>query len=97
MTEMNQQPCPLCATPSPFDFSDFMNRKRFSCPGCGSFVITVRAEKRLADSPPKWREQLKIMVANVPEDNILEIRLHPVNSRKEGIGYQVFDTEQIPR
>lgn len=93
---MEQQACPLCDAQAVFEQFDFGNRKRLLCDSCGKFIITVGAEKRLAESVSSWREGLKEKIAATPDGNILEIRLSPVHNRQEGVGYPVLDMEYIP-
>lgn len=88
--------CPICATKAAFEGADFGRRKRFDCPECGGFVITIGAEAKLLEAPQSWRDKLKAMIAAAPAGKVLEIRLSPVHNRQEGTGYQALDTEYIP-
>lgn len=94
---MGHQHCPLCSDLADYEWFDHNNRKRFLCGQCGRFIVTVRAERWLLESPAQWREALRAKVKKAPEGKILEIRLSPVHSRQPGVAHPALESEYIPR
>lgn len=76
MTESSH--CPLCGGLAQFEWRDNRHRKLFDCPTCGRFKLTTAAERRLAQAPRDWREQLSLLSQQSTEHRILLItRSHP--------------------
>jgi hypothetical protein len=69
--------CPLCRSGAVFYFVDYEERKYFKCPHCGKFLVTQRAEARLADVPASWREQFSERAKKAEEGYVLDISVPP--------------------
>ena len=83
MKQTIAQNCPLCESDAVFYFVDFDERKYFKCPKCTKFMITRRAESRLAEAPDGWREKLSKLPKQAAEGYVLDIYVaSPVSSEE---------------
>ncbi|HZY17514.1 MAG TPA: hypothetical protein VFE82_03485 [Ramlibacter sp.] len=71
------QNCPLCGAGAVFYFVDYEERKYFKCPHCGKFLVTRRAEPKLAEAPAGWRERFSELAKNPEEGYVLDISVLP--------------------
>lgn len=96
MHPIQQQDCPLCLTPAEYQSIDHDERKYFRCNNCVAFVISRRAEKRLAESIPQWRAQLSEQAKKSDGDRVLHITV-PTVQKQEGVGYPALQGEMVSR
>ena len=96
MRQIHNQGCPLCSCAAEFQFADYENRKHFRCTNCTEFVISVRAEERLADSIPQWRSQYSEMAKKSNEEKILVITI-PSVQKQEGVANPAIQGEFVLR
>jgi hypothetical protein len=83
MKEIHNQDCPLCSGSAEFQFVDYENRKHFRCKSCIEFVISVRAEERLADSVQQWRHQYAETAKKSNKEEIFVITIPSVVKQKD--------------
>lgn len=93
MKAIHAHKCPLCETPAQFQFQDYENKKHFRCSTCKEYVVSVRAEIRLASSPQQWRQGLSKLAQTAPEEKILVITMPPVHRQ----GNEAIHHEYLPR
>lgn len=83
MRPIQQQDCPLCLAPAEYQLIDYDERKYFRCKNCVEFVISRPAEKRLAESIPRWRTQFSEQAKKSDDERILHITIPPVQKQEE--------------
>lgn len=96
MKEIHNQDCPLCSGPAEFQFVDYVNRKHFRCKSCIEFVISVRAEEKLADSARQWRHQYAEAAKKSNEEEILVITI-PSVVKEKGVTNPAIQVEFVLR
>ncbi len=96
MRPIQQQDCPLCSTPAEYQFIDHDECKFFRCKNCVAFVISRRAEKRLAISPRQWRAQFSEQAKNSDCNVVLHITV-PTVQKQDGVGYPALQGEMVDR
>jgi len=75
MKETTNQDCPLCSSPATYYLVDYDKCKYFSCPECGLFQISLRAENVLLQAPQQWRDGYAKKAQQAPDDHALVIRV----------------------
>jgi len=70
---MPKQNCPLCNMPAEFIPDDFGRRKKFVCPKCKRFVISLKTEKNLSDLSAGQKNDFSIKSSRCPSDHVLFI------------------------
>lgn len=96
MRQIHKQECPLCSGTAEFQFVDYENRKHFHCNNCTEFVISIRAEERLANSIPQWRSQYSEMAKKSNDEKILVITI-PSVQKQEGVANPAIQGEAVLR
>jgi hypothetical protein len=91
------QNCPLCGVGAVFYFVDYEERKYFKCPHCGKFLVTRRAESRLAEVPASWREQLSEQAKKAEEGYVLDISVPPAATDGSGRTTEELTSEYLPK
>jgi predicted RNA-binding Zn-ribbon protein involved in translation (DUF1610 family) len=91
------QACPLCGERAVFYFVDYEERKYFKCSHCGKFLITRRAESRLAAAPGNWREQLSGRAKKAAEGYVLDISVGPAATDGAGRTTEELTSEYLPK
>jgi hypothetical protein len=92
---MPNQDCPLCGIPAAFSEQP-LGRKRFNCPNCNEFNVTVRAEKRLKESIQTWKDQLSEQAKATPDGQILLIFV-PDQHQPEALNKNVLSAKYQSR
>ena len=97
MKPTNSQNCPLCGVGAVFYFVDYEERKYFKCPNCGKFLVTRRAESRLAEVPANWREQLSERAKRAQDGYVLDISVSSAAPGGSGRGSEELTSEYLPK
>lgn len=94
MQKTHEQNCPLCNSPSEFEFCDHKNRKHFFCNTCTEFQISLDAERFLAASDPERRSSLSETAKRSNGTDILVItKTSP--QQQEGVAYEPLKAEFV--
>lgn len=91
------QNCPLCGISAVFYFVDYEERKYFKCSHCGKFLITRRAESKLAEALASWREQLSERAKDAQEGYVLDISISPAATDGSGRTTEELTSEYLPK
>lgn len=83
----HKQKCPLCDTPSEYQYADRNKRKHFFCPYCTEYQITDIAEKKLKTAPQEWRMNCSAKAKSIGPEMVLLIFV-PAVQRIEGFLYE---------
>jgi len=94
--KIHNQDCPLCSGSAEFQFIDYENRKHFRCKNCIEFVMSVRAEGRLANSIQQWRHQYSEMAKKSNQEKIFVITI-PSIVKQDGVANAEIQGEFILR
>ena len=75
MEEFDDQACPLCGAMAKYRFADYKNRKRYWCPTCVEFQISMRAESRLSTLIRGWRARYSQQAKKANSKRVLVITI----------------------
>ena len=84
MKEIVSLNCPLCGHAAEYRGADYGRRKTFTCPNCTYFQISEQAERKVAEAPQQWRDDLSNKAKSSPEDQILVIVVPSKPSKSDG-------------
>lgn len=96
MRPIHQQDCPLCSAPAEYQLISQDERKHFRCKNCVEFVISRRAEERLAESISQWRTRCSEQAKKSDDEHILYITIPSVQN-KEGVSNLALQGDMVAR
>ena len=77
MRSIHEQDCPLCSAPAKYKLIDYEERKHFFCKTCIEFVISLQAEKCLANSTLQCKAQYSERAKRSDSESIYHIMMKP--------------------